>query len=84
MNSNIFNDKKQLIVLEMANNHQGDLDHGKKIIDEFEKVCKKYKDNFNFAFKFQYRDIDNLIHNDFSNSDMKYIKRFRETKLSND
>ena len=30
MNSNIFNDKKQLIVLEMANNHQGDLDHGKK------------------------------------------------------
>ena len=27
----------------MANNHQGDLDHGKKIIDEFEKVCKKYR-----------------------------------------
>ncbi len=66
----------------MANNHMGDVNHGLKIIREFHKVTKKF--NFNFAFKFQYRDIAHtFIHPDFKKrKDLKYVKRFSETGLN--
>jgi len=71
---------KILFVLEMANNHMGDVKHGLKILREFHKVTKNF--DFNFAFKFQYRNIDTFIHPDFQNRlDIKYVKRFKETKL---
>jgi sialic acid synthase SpsE/mannose-6-phosphate isomerase-like protein (cupin superfamily) len=72
---------KPLFILEMANNHMGDVDHGLKIIREFHKVTSKF--NFNFAFKFQYRDIKgSFIHPDYKDRmDIKYIKRFSETYL---
>ena len=44
--SNILNNSKELIVLEIANNHQGDLQHAKKIINEFSKFVDKYKETF--------------------------------------
>lgn len=70
-----------LFVLEMANNHMGDLDHGIKIIQEFGKVCKKYP--FHFAFKLQYRDLDNFIHPSMrSRDDIPLVKRFSETRLT--
>ena len=50
--SNILNNSKELIVLEMANNHQGDLQQAKKIINEFSKFVDKYKETFSFAMKF--------------------------------
>lgn len=73
---------KPLFILEMANNHMGDVDHGMKILSELHKVTKKY--NFNFAFKLQYRDIaGSFIHPDYKNRmDIKYVKRFSKTKLS--
>ena len=40
---------KKFFVLEMANNHMGDVNHGLKIIDEFYKVTKKFP--FKFGFK---------------------------------
>ena len=71
-----------LFVLEMANNHMGDIDHGVKLIQAFGDVCKKYP-QFKFAFKLQYRDLDSFIHPDLKNRmDIKYIKRFAETRLS--
>lgn len=70
-----------LFILEMANNHMGDVNHGLKIIREFAKITKKY--NFKFAFKFQFRDIESFIHPDFKKrTDIKYVKRFQETNLS--
>ncbi|MBI4652215.1 N-acetylneuraminate synthase family protein [Candidatus Desantisbacteria bacterium] len=70
-----------LFIFEMANNHMGEVAHGLKIIDEFSNVCRDF--DFNFAFKFQYRDIDTFIHPDFKNDQsFKYVKRFSETKLS--
>lgn len=73
-----------LFVLEMANNHMGDIDHGVNLIRSFSTVCKKYP-QFNFAFKLQYRYLDTFIHPDLKNRmDIKYIKRFAETKLSKD
>lgn len=73
---------KPLFILEMANNHVGDIEHGLKIIKDFHQVTKKF--DFNFAFKFQYRDIaGTFIHPDYKNRmDIKYVKRFSETKLS--
>ena len=74
---------RPLFILEMANNHMGDVNHGLEIIRSFYKVTKKF--DFDFAFKFQYRDIETFIHPDYKNrTDLKYVKRFLETKLSPD
>lgn len=71
-----------LFVLEMANNHMGDIGHGISLIRAFGAVCKKYP-QFKFAFKLQYRDLDTFIHPDLKDRmDIKYIKRFAETRLS--
>lgn len=72
----------KLIVLEMANNHMGDLAHGYKVITDFGHVCRQFP-QFKFAFKFQYRDLDTFIHPAMQGrNDIKYIKRFSETRLS--
>ena len=72
----------KLIVLEMANNHMGDIAHGFKVISDFGAVCRKFPE-FKFAFKLQYRELDTFIHPSMrGRDDIKYIKRFSETKLT--
>lgn len=72
---------EKLIIFEMANNHSGDVEHGKAIIRKYAEIAKKFPD-FRCAIKFQYRDIPTFIHPDFQNRfDLKYIKRFSETAL---
>jgi sialic acid synthase SpsE/quercetin dioxygenase-like cupin family protein len=74
---------KILIIFEMANNHMGDYKHGLKMIDEFAKVSSKYKDYFDFAWKFQFRDLNTFIHHSYKDRlDHKYVKRFLETNLT--
>jgi sialic acid synthase SpsE len=71
-----------LFVLEMANNHMGDVQHGIDVIRHFGAVCGKFP-QFNFAFKLQYRDLDTFIHPAMQGrDDIKYVKRFSETKLT--
>lgn len=71
-----------LFVLEMANNHMGEVSHGIAVIRAFAEVCKDFPE-FNFAFKLQYRNLDTFVHPDFKRRmDVKYIKRFEETRLS--
>lgn len=71
-----------LFVLEMANNHMGSVTHGLEVIRQFGVVCRKYPE-FAFAFKFQYRDLDTFVHPSMKGRlDVKYIKRFEETRLS--
>ena len=73
---------KPLFIFEMANNHMGDVEHGLRIIREFHEASRGF-DEFDFAFKFQYRDLDTFIHPDYKERmDLKYIKRFSETRLS--
>ena len=75
---------KQLFIFEMANNHMGSLEHGLKLIREFAEVKKEY-DEFDFAIKFQFRNIDTFIHPDYKDRmDLKYVKRFTETRLTNE
>ena len=74
---------KKLFIFEMANNHMGDVGHGLRMIQEFAQVKSDF--DFNFAFKFQFRNIDSFIHPLFKDrQDLKYVKRFQETKLSFD
>lgn len=71
---------KPLFIFEMANNHMGSVAHGLRIIREMHEVSKKY--DFHFAFKFQFRHLDTFIHPDYkTRSDIKYVKRFSETRL---
>ena len=70
-----------LFVMEMATNHKGSLDRGKKIISEFHEVTKNFTE-MDFAFKFQRRNLEKLIHKDYIDTDeIPYIKKFRETQL---
>lgn len=74
--------KQPLFIFEMANNHQGSVEHGRRIIKEIRKVCDEFE-GFQFAFKFQYRDLDTFIHPDYKNrTDIKNVKRFQDTRLS--
>ncbi len=75
---------KDLIVLEIANNHMGDVEHGINLINHYSKICNKFK-HLNFAFKFQYRDLETFIHKSLKNDlNNHYVKRFSETKLTED
>lgn len=74
---------KPLVILEMANNHMGDISHGKKIINEFKKITKLYEKRIDFSFKFQYRDPETFIHETHKNSDHKGVRRFEDTFFDN-
>ena len=65
---------------EMANNHMGSVSHAKKIIDEFGKLVRKH--NLSAAMKLQFRQLKTFIHKDYQDSDLKYVKRFKETELT--
>lgn len=73
---------KPLIIFEIANNHMGSLSHGKKIIKSFIVFKKKYGKYLDFAFKFQFRDIDTYIHESFLKSNHKQVRRFLDTRLN--
>lgn len=79
MNQNkIFED---LFVLELANNHWGDLNRGLKIISDFSKIVRF--NSVRAAVKFQFRDIETLIHKDYqSRVDVRYIKKTLATQLT--
>ena len=75
--------RKPLLILELANNHNGSVDHGKKIIDRAAEAIAGL--GFDAAIKFQYRDLDTLIHPQFEGDySYKYIKRFEETRLTDE
>ena len=74
---------KPLFIFEMANNHQGSVEHGKRIIREMAEAVKDYRESFDFAFKFQYRDLDTFIRPDYRDrDDVKNVKRFKDTRLT--
>jgi len=78
MNINIFED---LFVLEMSNNHKGNLERGLKIITDFSRIVRF--NNIRAAIKLQLRDVDNFIHKDFlDRTDIRYVKKTLETKMS--
>lgn len=80
MVSNIFED---LFIFEMANSHQGSVEHGIDIVHAMGKIARKY--NIKAAVKLQYRNLDNFIHPDYVNrEDIKHVPRFMSTRLNYD
>lgn len=70
-----------LFVLELANNHLGDLQRGLSQVEEFSQVVRF--NNVKAAIKLQFRDMDTFVHPDYVGSkDVKYIKKTTEKKLS--
>lgn len=73
-------DFNNLFVFDMANNHQGDLQHGLHIIEEVGTVAKRHK--VRGVLKFQFRQLDTFIHPEHkTSSDNKHLGRFTSTRL---
>jgi N-acetylneuraminate synthase len=78
INRDIFD---ELFVLELANNHWGNLERGLQIVKEFGTVVRY--NNVRAGIKLQLRDVDNFIHKDFlKRDDIRYIKKTLDTRLS--
>ncbi|OGG11304.1 N-acetylneuraminic acid synthase [Candidatus Gottesmanbacteria bacterium RBG_13_45_10] len=76
----IFED---LFVLELANNHWGDVKRGLKIISDYGKIVRF--NNVRAAIKLQFRDIDRFIHKNYrTQTGIRYIKKTIATKLPNE
>ncbi len=72
---------ENLFVLEAANNHWGNLERGKKIVQDFANVVRV--NDIKAAIKFQFRDVDNFIHEEYKgNQEIRYIKKTEATKMS--
>jgi len=76
-------DFRNLFVLDMANNHQGSVDHGLQIIRTMAAPVKKHRARA--ALKFQFRQMDTFIHpKHHKESDNKHIPRFLSNWLQID
>jgi len=74
---------EELFVLEMANNHWGNLERGLKIVNTFAQVVRF--NNVRAAIKLQFRDVDSFIHRDYLHrTDIRYIRKTLDTRLSKD
>lgn len=72
-----------LYIFEMANNHQGSVDHGLAIIDAAGRLAREKK--IKAAVKLQLRDLDTFIHTDFKErTDVPHLPRFQSTRLDVD
>lgn len=72
---------RDLFIFEMANNHQGSLEHGLRIIREMGRIARRHQ--VKGVIKFQYRDLDTLVHPAFRDrKDVKHVPRFYGTRLS--
>jgi sialic acid synthase SpsE/mannose-6-phosphate isomerase-like protein (cupin superfamily) len=75
--------RKKLIILEMANNHNGSVNHGLNIIRTYNKITKSHMGKYEFCFKFQLRSLDTFIRPDMAgNLSVPLVKRFEETRIS--
>ena len=82
---NIYKNGKELFenlfVLEMANNHLGNVTRGIKLIRDHGTIARY--NNIKAAIKLQFRDVDEFIHPDFKGTkDLRYINKTELTKLT--
>lgn len=76
-------DFENLFIFDLANNHMGDMAHAERVIREVAASARAA--GVKAALKFQFRQLDSFIHPDFKDRmDLKFIKRFSETRLEMD
>jgi len=72
-----------LFTYDLANNHQGDFEHGLNIINAMGEITRKA--GVRGALKFQFRQLETFIHPEYKQKkDVKHIPRFMETALTKD
>lgn len=70
----------ELFIFEMANNHQGDVSHGLKIVDAAARLAREHR--VRAAVKLQFRELDSFIHPAAKGrGDIMHIPRFESTRL---
>lgn len=78
INRDIFD---ELFVLELANNHWGSLERGRRIVTDFSRVVRY--NNVRAAIKLQFRDVDTFVHPEArGRTDVRYIKKTVDTRMS--
>ena len=78
INKNIFD---ELFVLELANNHLGNVERGLKIVTDFGRIVRF--NNVRASIKLQIRDVDNFVHKDFKDrKDIRYVEKTIRTRLT--
>jgi sialic acid synthase SpsE/quercetin dioxygenase-like cupin family protein len=71
---------RDLFILDLANNHQGSVEHGMEIIRQCAEVVQGH--GVKAAIKFQFRDLDTFVHPDhLEGSTNKHVPRFLSTRL---
>ena len=76
----ITKQKKILFIFELANNHNGSLENALKLIEDAKSISNFT--NLEFGFKLQFRNLDTFLHKDCEKMNNKHVKRFIETKLT--
>ena len=77
---------ENLFVLEAANNHNGNMEKGLKIIQDHGQVCRQ--NNIKAAVKLQFRNMDSFVHTDFKGNErtdekaLNYIKKTEKKALT--
>ncbi len=74
--------EKTLFILDLANNHFGDVKHAKQVILRHSEVIAKHQ--VTAAIKFQFRDLDSYISRVALDDNGKYVQRFLSTRLDKD
>ena len=79
-----LNKIEDFFILDLANNHKGDLDHALNIIDEFGTKINSH--GIDATIKLQFRNLDSYIHKSInkSSANNKFVERFRSTRLVKD
>jgi sialic acid synthase SpsE/mannose-6-phosphate isomerase-like protein (cupin superfamily) len=74
-------DFEDLFVLDLANNHQGSVTHGRAIIEHCADVARRH--GARVAMKFQFRDLPGFIHADERAAPAnKHVPRFLSTMMA--
>ena len=73
-------DFEDLFVLDLANNHQGSVEHGRAIIDRCAAAAREH--GIRAAIKFQFRDLPDFVHVDEQRDPSnKHVPRFLSTLM---
>jgi N-acetylneuraminate synthase len=73
---------EDLFILELANNHLGQVSRGLEIIRQHSQMVRF--NGVRAAIKLQFRDVETFIHRDFRDrKDIRYIRKTLDTRLSN-
>lgn len=82
MKADLEYDFDGLVIFDLANNHQGSVEHGAKIIHSMGELARKH--DVRAALKFQFRQLDSFIHPAHRNkSNNRHVGRFLSTRLDN-